>query len=151
MDTPECVGIGLALGKSLTAQLFRSDTSLRQAALTALYILNEVKKWVDGCGGNSDIIILSRENLKWARFPTDEVSGLEKHFDQFIDYVRPILVAVADSTVKEGEFDILLKNFVQRDMLGLRSKFMSTKEFFKRVSDASGIQLDVSDLDDEVR
>jgi len=145
IDTAECVGAGIALGKSLIEQLFRSNLSLKQASLVAIYILHQAKKWVDGCGGNSDIILMSKDNLKWARLPTDEVKTLETHFDSFFEYMRPVLIAAADGTVLEPDFDRLLKDFCQRDMLSLRAKFMDTKEFFRRLSEATGIKLEIDD------
>lgn len=149
-DTPECVGAGIALGKSLTAQFFQQQLPLKQAALIAIYILHQAKKWVDGCGGNSDIVLLYEQELKWARVPTSDVESLEKHFESFFDYLRPVLIGAADGSITEPIFDKVLDNFVKRDMLSLRGKFMSTKEFFRRVSEASGIPLDLSDLDESI-
>jgi len=146
MDTPECVGMGIALGKSLTAQFFRKEQSLKEAGLTAIYILHQVKKWVDGCGGNSDIILLSQEKLAWARIPTDEVKILETNFDMFTEAIRPILVGAVDSTLPHPEFDQLLKDFAHRDMFLLRSRFMDSDEFFKRLSDNTGLVFEFSKL-----
>jgi hypothetical protein len=145
IDTSECVGMGIALGKSLTAQFFRKDLTLKRAGLIAIYILHQVKRWVDGCGGNSDIILIGRHNLTWARLPTENVESLEKHFDQFFEYLLPILIGAADSSITETDFDKLVNKFSKLDMLGLRGKFMGTDEFFKRISEATGIKFDLTD------
>jgi hypothetical protein len=140
MSVPECIGIGLAVGKSLIHQLFRTNLPLHQAGLVALYILHHAKTWVDGCGGNSDIILLSNKNLNWNRVPTHEVKELEKHFDDFAEAMRPILIAVADRQLPYESFDAEMKKFA-KEMFALRTKFMSFEEFWKRMEEVFGVKL----------
>jgi 20S proteasome alpha/beta subunit len=85
----QCVGTGVVLGKSLIAQLFDGSLSVGQGWLVALYVLHQAKTWVDGCGGNTDILLLSNRNKAITRIPTTEVKDLENHFDQFNASVRP--------------------------------------------------------------
>ncbi len=65
---PEVVGAGVVLAKALTAQFFDPTMSLVQAGIVALYILHQTKTWVDGCGGNSDILLLSNRDRAITRF-----------------------------------------------------------------------------------
>jgi 20S proteasome alpha/beta subunit len=140
MNAPECIGTGLALGKSLIAQLFTRDLQLPQAGIVALYILHQAKTWVDGCGGNSDILLLSSKKLEWRRLPTEDVKELEKHFDDFSNAMRPILISAADRVLSNEAFDAEMKKF-SRDMFALRSKFMEFGEFWKRLGEMYGIEL----------
>ena len=51
LHSPACVGRGVVLAKSLSAQLFKKNMPLRLGCIVALYVLNQTKRWVDGCGG----------------------------------------------------------------------------------------------------
>jgi hypothetical protein len=140
MNAPECVGMGVALGKSLISQLFSNDLSLPQTGILALYILHQAKTWVDGCGGNSDIMLLSNKNLSWSRIPTEDVKELEKHFDDFSEAMRPILISAADRSISYDTFDAEMKSF-GRSMFLLRGKFMQFEEWWEKLSEIYGIEL----------
>jgi 20S proteasome alpha/beta subunit len=136
---PQCVGSGVVLGKSLIGQLFDSSMSIAQGWLVALYVLNQAKTWVDGCGGNTDILLLSNKDKKVTRIPTTEVEDLESHFKQFDSFIRPLFLTVADRAVPHERFEQLVKQF-RVDMLGLRGKFMEYEEFLRRLCEMQGIQ-----------
>jgi hypothetical protein len=135
---PQCVGSGVVLGKSLIAQLFDGSMGIGQGWLVALYILNQAKTWVDGCGGNTDILLLSNRNKAITRIPTTEVEDLESHFKQFNSFIRPLFITVADQNVPHEKFEQLIKQF-RVDMLGLRGKFMEYEEFLRRLCEMQGV------------
>jgi 20S proteasome alpha/beta subunit len=135
---PQCVGSGVVLGKSLIGQLFDSSMNIAQGWLVALYVLNQAKTWVDGCGGNTDILLLSHKDKKVTRIPTTEVEDLESHFKQFDAFIRPLFITVADRNVPHEKYEQLIKQF-RLDMLGLRGKFMEYEEFFRRLCDMQGV------------
>jgi 20S proteasome alpha/beta subunit len=135
---PQCIGSGVVLGKSLIAQLFDSSMTIGRGWLIALYVLNQAKTWVDGCGGNTDILLLSAHNKGITRIPTTEVEDLESHFKQFDAFVRPLFMAVADRNVPHEKYEQLVKRF-RLDMLGLRGKFMEYEEFFRRLCELQGV------------
>jgi len=70
--------------------------------------------------------------------PTSEIRELERHFDEFNTCVKPLFIAAADRTVPYSKFEVLMKQF-GLDMLGLRGKFMEFEEFYRRLSDMTGI------------
>jgi 20S proteasome alpha/beta subunit len=146
---PQCVGAGVVLGKSLIAQLFDNSMSIARGWLVALYVLNQAKTWVDGCGGNTDILLLSNRDKKVTRIPTTEVEELESHFKQFNAFIQPLFVAVADRGVPHESFEQLVKQF-RVDMLGLRGKFMEYEEFTRRLCELQGIQYPFPDTTPEL-
>jgi hypothetical protein len=141
----QCVGTGVVLGKSLIAQLFDSSMSIGQGWLVALYVLHQAKTWVDGCGGNTDILLLSNRNKAITRIPTTDVKELENHFDQFNSYVRPIFVAAADRNVPHEKFEEGMKQF-RIEMLGLRAKFMEYEDFLRRLCEITGMKYPLPDV-----
>jgi len=136
----QCVGTGVVLGKSLAAKLFDYDLSITQGWLIALYILYQAKTWVEGCGGNSDILLLSHRNQKITRIPTTQVTEMELHFSAFDVYLKPVLVSAADRTITHPEFEEKIKGF-RLGMLNLRSKFMEFEEFTKHLYELMGMPL----------
>jgi hypothetical protein len=141
---PQCVGTGVVLGKSLIAQLFDNSMTIRQGWLVALYVLHQAKTWVDGCGGNTDILLLSCQNKLITRIPTTEVKELEEHFDQFNAYVHPLFISAADRSTSQSRFDEQMKQF-RLDMLALRGKFMEFEEFAKHLYALTGIPIPTDD------
>lgn len=136
----DCIGMGVILGKSLIGQLFDPKISLTQSGLIAVYIFNQVKRWVDTCGGKSDILLIFNRDKNIIRIPTDKVEELEKHFDEFSLRVRPVLMAAADATVPHSEYEKAMHQFAI-DVLALRGKFMEMKQFFRSLYQLAGIPL----------
>jgi 20S proteasome alpha/beta subunit len=133
----QCVGTGVVLAKSLIAKFFDYEMSIAQGWLIALYILYQAKTWVDGCGGNSDILLLSNRNRKITRIPTTEVADMEQHFAAFDVHLRPVFMAVADRNISQTEVNDRIQQF-RIDMLGLRGKFMEFEEFSKHLMELAG-------------
>lgn len=136
----QCVGTGIVLAKALMAKFFNYALSITQGWLIALYILYQAKTWVDGCGGNSDILLLSNRDRKITRIPTTEVSEMEEHFAAFDAYLRPVLLTVADRNTSQSDSNQIMKQFTI-NMLGLRGKFMEFEEFAKRLFDLHGLSI----------
>jgi hypothetical protein len=142
---PQCVGSGVVLGKSLIAQLFTNSMTIGQGWLVALYVLHQAKTWVDGCGGNTDILLLSCRNKGITRIPTTEVKELEERFDSFNNSIRPLFVAAADRNVTHDKYEELVKKF-RLDMLTLRGSFMEFEEFMHRLCDIQGVPYPLPDV-----
>jgi len=62
-----CLGSGQSVAQGMVAELFRSDMSAKQAALMAVYLLAEAKTYADGCGKESQILMLS-DGGSWEAF-----------------------------------------------------------------------------------
>src|ERR1700678_181282 len=139
LHSPACVGRGIVLAKSLTAQLFKKDMPLRLGGIVALYVLRQTKRWVDGCGGNSDVLLLSNQDRSVVRISTEEVQTVEKHFDEFNEYIRPLLLATSDRETTDVTFKELMRQF-GIEMLGLRSRFFDDfEEYSRRLYEVAGL------------
>jgi 20S proteasome alpha/beta subunit len=136
----QCVGTGVVLANSLIAKLFDYQMSIAQGWLIALYILHQAKTWVDGCGGNSDILLLSNSDRKITRIPTADVTQMEQHFADFDVYLRPVLLSVADRKMSQKQVDDRINEF-RLGMLTLRGKFMEFEEFARHLYTLTGIPI----------
>ncbi len=137
---PQCIGSGIVLAKSLIAKLFDYKMSIAQGWLIALYVLYQAKTWVDGCGGNSDILLLSNRDRKITRIPTTEVTEMEQHFADFDIHLRPLFLSAADRNISQAQFNEGMTQF-SLNMLGLRGKFMEFEEFARHLSELTGIAI----------
>lgn len=133
----QCVGTGVVLAKSIMAKMFQPGFSIAQGWLIALYTLYQAKTWVDGCGGNSDIVLLSNRDRKITRIPTSDITEMEQHFSAFDVYMRPVFLSAADRNVPHDQFEEQIKRF-RFGMLNLRGKFMEFEEFAQRLTDLVG-------------
>jgi 20S proteasome alpha/beta subunit len=133
----QCVGTGVVLAKSLMAKMFHHGLSIAQGWLIALYTLYQAKTWVDGCGGNSDILLLSNRDRKITRIPTSDITEMEQHFSAFDIYLRPVFLSAADRNISQAQFDEQIKQ-LRFGMLNLRGKFMEFEEFTKHLTDLIG-------------
>jgi len=140
LHAAECIGKGIVLAKCLTAQLFDPGMTLVHGGIVALYILNQTKRWVDGCGGNSDILLLSHRNRIITRIPTQDIKTLESHFDNFNEHLRPILVGCADGKMSQSAFEQAMKQF-EFNMDSLRGKFMEFEDWAKGIYQRLGQEL----------
>lgn len=136
----DCVGTGLVLGKSMIARLLRSEMTLTQTGLIAVYLLHQVKRWVDGCGGKSDILLLSNTGRKIVRMPTNDIENLEKHFDEFDRFMLPVMIAAADGTVSHADYEKAVQDF-KINIFTLRGKFMEMEQFFRHLYEIRGLPL----------
>jgi len=140
---PKCIGTGVALANSLTSQVFVNLLPVSQGFLAATYILRQCKRWVDGCGGNTDIITMAASSLNLSRVPSIDVTELERHFDEFLTYFHPMLISIADSNFSESQIDEVVRQF-RLNVLGLRGRFMQTEEFFRRLGEILGFKVNSS-------
>lgn len=121
----ESIGSGIALSKSLAAQYYRFDLSLQELSVIAGYILYYAKKWVDGCGGRSDIF-LSNRSRGFTPIPQQAVSLLESYFDRLDAALSPILMASPCQPKNDALFRKLLKQ-LSKDLWVQRAKFRDAK------------------------
>jgi 20S proteasome alpha/beta subunit len=94
--TVNCIGSGEPLARFLLSQSYLSSTVTKEVALrTAAYILFNVKKHVDGCGGMSQFVAVSNDG-SWHSPYTDEwtfedLDELEKTFNRLDRHIRTVV------------------------------------------------------------
>lgn len=76
----QCVGAGLLVADSLVKRLFDFNMPMKQAGLLAIYILHQAKQYVDGVGGNTELLFIGDWGL--ARIPTADVQKIESWWDE---------------------------------------------------------------------
>lgn len=72
----DTIGAGAYVAKDFADRLWRPSLTMRQSASLAIYIMERVKTSVPGCGGNTDIAMLSNDG-QLERIPTKRVKELE--------------------------------------------------------------------------
>jgi hypothetical protein len=112
IDTYDCAGCGDVLGKYICDRLYLPTMNVTQVSIVALYMLLHTKKYADGCGGTSHLVMLhkSLEQMILGPLSTEWVEKNLVHFD-FIS--RDLLVALPDNTISEKDFDKKLRIFAK--------------------------------------
>jgi hypothetical protein len=102
--TFEFLGVGAILGRYLADTMYSIGMSLRQASLMAIYILRLAKKYVPGCGGHSDILVIdSQGNMEFLQTPG--IAALEENFSEFDEDVNRVLLGFADLGISDEDFE----------------------------------------------
>lgn len=91
----ECIGSGLILAKSLIERFYNSFMSMDEALLAACYIMHQTKKWVDGCGGNTDLLISSvRKHNIFTTIGSRDIERVEEQFEICEEPINTLIVAL---------------------------------------------------------
>jgi 20S proteasome alpha/beta subunit len=83
----DCVGSGLILAKSLMERFCDSFMDLDELVLAIIYVMFQTKKWVDGCGGKTDIVVSSYKRDMFGGFSSNDIEALERQFESCEDTV----------------------------------------------------------------
>ncbi len=87
----DCVGSGLLLAKSLLERFCNSFMDLDELVLAICYVMYQTKKWVDGCGGNTDLIVSSHKRDLFGGIASPDIESLERQFESCEDTVNLLL------------------------------------------------------------
>lgn len=137
----DCIGIGVLLGKSLLQRYYRRNYNLIASYIVLAYVLHHAKRWVDGCGGRSDIFILPNSSSTVTRLDTADVERFEGYFDSLDKAVRPLLVACPMEPENDELFRALLRS-VDNDLWAARAMFQDAEQVFKRTWREAGLDAD---------
>jgi 20S proteasome alpha/beta subunit len=77
----DCVGSGLILAKSLMERFCSSFMDLDELVLAMCYVMFQTKKWVEGCGGNTDLIVSSFSRDLFGGISSRDIESLEEQFE----------------------------------------------------------------------
>jgi 20S proteasome alpha/beta subunit len=127
----DCIGTGALLAKSLIEKLYNPFLQLDDLIITACYIAYQAKKWVDGCGGNTDLLVLTKE-LRIGLSSAD-IAALESLFAQYDEEYGNVLTAVANPNTSHGKAAGTLQE-MRHDLLAARKTLMkndSLAQFFR--------------------
>jgi 20S proteasome alpha/beta subunit len=134
----DCVGAGVVLAKSMLQQRWNRSHSLVEAYIIAAYVLYHAKRWVDGCGGNSDIFLLPNDSTTVTRLPSSEIETLESYFDDLDAALRPLLAACPTDPSNDNRFrkDLIISN---QNLWAARARFQEFEQVFKRMMKEGGV------------
>lgn len=129
--THACLGSGLILGSQLFQRHYDHKNSLSAASIVSIYVLHHVKRWVDGCGGKTDIAIVPKGG-QIAFMSSDQVEKLEKYCTSYDDAVKDLLVNIPRTPASLGMFDAYVlqaKNKLALARLSFQDMEQSMREF----------------------
>ncbi|MGO9272128.1 MAG: hypothetical protein ACLQOO_18005 [Terriglobia bacterium] len=105
VDTYTCMGVGSPVATSIVELYYKPDMSISAAYRMAVYMLMQVKTFVDGCGGKSQITVFDQDVLGssiWP-MPSRDIEELEDSFLEFQSALRPVLLSY---NAEEGTDDL---------------------------------------------
>lgn len=132
----DCVGSGLILAKSLIERFYSRGMNLDEMVLAACYVMYQTKKWVDGCGGKTDIVISSKKNQFFGGIAGYEIEDLERQFESFEESVNWLITDLINPNRSFKEVSGLLLHAKKegeraRKMLyGKHNRFLETIKKF---------------------
>ncbi len=116
VDMLECIGAGNYLARALAGTYWSDDRSMRETSLICAYMLADVKKYVDGCGGDSDIIQLDH-NGSWKKFPAEDdyqqIEDIEQAYRDWQYKMGPLLIDFQDFQRSQINFECDLQDACQ--------------------------------------
>jgi 20S proteasome alpha/beta subunit len=111
----ECIGTGIMTAKGLIERFYCPFDSLEDSVLIASYILYHAKRWTDGCGGNTHVIVSSaKSDFFGCPFSPAEIKTLENMFEEFDDLTKPLLIGFANPNMRPTTFKSQAKDIQER-------------------------------------
>ncbi len=117
------IGFGdSALVRYLSAALLKADKDpwKQQAMLFGVYVLSQAKKYVHGCGGDTDVVGLFCGDAY--ELPSRSLERMENQFDQFEQRASEVLVALTHDSISQELFDKTVGDFA-RHLQEVREQF----------------------------
>jgi len=133
----ECIGSGVIAGRSLFQRYYRKSHNLIHAYIIAAYALHHAKRWVDGCGGKSDIFLIPKDSKTLTRLDSYEVEKLEVYFDDLDEALRPLLIACPFDPTDDASFRQIM-DWVTKHVWAARSRFQDFEQVFRRIAREMG-------------
>lgn len=106
----ECVGTGLILAKSLIERFYDPFMGLDDLVLAACYIMYQTKKWVDGCGGKTDLLVASYKKDFFGSISNRDIGALERQFERCESSANLLLTNLLNPNVIPEEKKRLVDN-----------------------------------------
>lgn len=136
VDQIECLGDGNSLARALADSFWEPSNSMYRTALACVFILSDVKKYVDGCGGDSQIVCLGHDG-SWKFFSEDdftrtpEIAEIEEHYQKWKKRLGAMLLDSQDFRDIPIPFEDNSNNLC-RDLVATRAKQAS---FFDQIDE----------------
>jgi len=117
MGTVECIGVGTPVAQCIIVPLLASlNLDTREAARIGFYVLSQVKQFVEGCGGDTEMVTFRDRGGQFDYVPHLKESGLffGEAFSAFQDALRPILLGYNAVEEDTPTFETQLREMVKK-------------------------------------
>lgn len=119
--TAQFVGFGETLGSYIHERLANPKTGLSDVIQLAVYMVDQAKKHVDGCGGQTHVATLTDEGVL-ETFPQFQVQPMTKRIEEIDRLAREIAASAMDETIPNDSVRLTLENLIE-ELLTAREKF----------------------------
>jgi Proteasome subunit len=110
----ECIGSGAYLARAIASELYSPRMGLKEATPMAAYILGMAKRHVDGCGGNSQILLIFNHTRSYEIITNLQVEVMEKAYTEFWRASRDLLLRYPDISVTQDDFKKMTESHALR-------------------------------------
>jgi 20S proteasome alpha/beta subunit len=121
----DCIGSGAIIARNLISELYSPFMNIDEVAIAGCYILHQAKKYVDGCGGDTNIVIASFKHDYCAGLGSKQIKAMEESFDQFDQAINIGRLALPNSNISHKDFQQRLE-FVTQKMLKVRHDLITS-------------------------
>jgi 20S proteasome alpha/beta subunit len=116
----ECIGAGVMIARSFIERFYDPFVGLDELILITCYIMYHTKRWTDGCGGNTDMVVSSVKNDFFGGvLSTADIRSLEDAFQEFDEQTAYMLRSLANSS--QSQFNKRLKA-IREELVEIRRK-----------------------------
>jgi 20S proteasome alpha/beta subunit len=135
------VGSGVILALQLLQRHYDNSAQINEAAIICIYVLHHVKRWVDGCGGNTEVALIPKDGDTWIFMPSDKVTTIEAYAEAYDDALKGLLLAVPRTPKSLVLFNEYVKE--AKDKLEFaRMNFQDMEDTMRELSERLGIDYD---------
>jgi hypothetical protein len=132
-----CIGTGVILGAQLLQRHYDYAVQLTEAAIICAYVFHHVKRWVDGCGGNTDIALVPDSAAEIIFLPSAEVNKFEKYSEAYDEAVRGLLLAVPRTPKNISLFNQYVEA-AKNQLQAARTQFQEWEDLMREVAVLTG-------------
>jgi len=142
------VGTGVILALQLLERHYDRTVQIGEAAIICAYVLHHVKKWVDGCGGNTEIALIPKEGDGITFMPSSEVDKFEAYAQAYDDALKQLLL-VAPRTVNNLPLFNAYIDKARLELQSARAPFQEWEVTFREVAEQLGMNYEQMMKDSE--
>jgi len=119
-----CIGVGLTLANRLFEKLLNPFMELDSLTLALCFIIDEIKKSVEGCGGDTHLIACSSRQKLFGSPNDHEMKLIERQFANSEPVINELLTSIINPNCTDAHFEYLITQI--RERRELASKDMSS-------------------------
>ena len=127
----ECVGTGLILAKSLIERFYNPFMDLDELVLAACYIMFQTKKWVDGCGGKTDLLVASYKKDFFGGIASRDIESIEQQFEQCEESVNLLITDLLNPNRTSDRIESLISHAKMDGENGLKRLYPEGSQLLK--------------------